>query len=75
VIQVDFSAKENINPDFYHNLVKQVDDLDIALVFANAGCFSLGPLGVIPTLYIEKMLDVNIYHFTMMHKVFLPWLI
>ena len=21
------------------------------------------------------MLDVNIYHFTMMHKVFLPWLI
>jgi short-subunit dehydrogenase len=56
-------------------LVENVDDLDVSLVFANAGCFSLGKLGIVPALYLEKMLDVNIYHFTMMHKVFLPWLI
>lgn len=64
-----------MNPDFYHNLIKQVDDLDISLIFANAGCFCIGNFSVIHTLYLEKMLDVNIYHFTMMHKVFLPWLI
>lgn len=75
IIQVDFSAQENMNPDFYHKLTNQVDDLDISLVFANAGCFSIGNFSVIHTLYLQKMLDVNIYHFTMMHKVFLPWLI
>ena len=55
--------------------MKKVDDLDISLVIANAGCFSLGSIANTPTIYLEKMLDVNLYHYTMMHKVFLPWLI
>ena len=52
VIQVDFAAQKNMNPDFYHNLTKQVDDLDISLVFANAGCFSIGNFSAIHSLYL-----------------------
>jgi short-subunit dehydrogenase len=52
-----------------------VEDLDISLVIVAAGTFTLKRYDQAPGKYIEQMLDVNAYHFVMMHKVFIPWLI
>jgi len=75
IIQVDFASKEALTPDYYHNLAKKVEDLDISLVIAAAGTFTIKRYDEVPGKYVEAMLDVNVYHFVMMHKVFLPWLI
>lgn len=52
-----------------------MEDLDISLVIAAAGAFTIKRYDQAPGKYIEQMLDVNTYHFVMMHKVFIPWLI
>lgn len=75
VIQVDFTRESALHPSFFHDLRKQVNDLDISIVIACAGCFSMGRFEKTPGKYLEAMLDVNIYHNIMMSKVFMPMLI
>jgi short-subunit dehydrogenase len=40
--------------------------LDISVVIAAAGFFSVNRFEKIPGKYLEAMLDVNVYQFTMM---------
>ena len=75
VIQVDFTRESALHPAFFQDLRKQVNDLDISIVIACAGCFSMGRFEKTPGKYLEAMLDVNIYHNIMMSKVFMPMLI
>lgn len=68
LIVADFSGDASI--DFYKNILHQVSDLDVSIVIANAGVLLIGAIETTEAQRQCGMLDVNMYHYVMMHKVF-----
>jgi short-subunit dehydrogenase len=52
-----------------------VKSLDLSIVIANAGLLHIGKFLNIDAAKLQQHLDVNVYHYTMMAKVFIPKLI
>jgi short-subunit dehydrogenase len=73
LITANFFGKNSI--EFYKDLVSQVKDLDISLVYINAGIMPSGHQINMPVEVMQHLLDVNVYHYTMLHKLFLPKLL
>lgn len=70
IVIADFSGDASLA--FYRNLLDLVKDLDVSIVIANAGLMNIGAIETMKDGWLQSMLDVNIYHYIMMHKVFLP---
>lgn len=52
-----------------------MQDLDISIVIANAGLLNSGKFAKQDAGKLCQILDVNVYHYTLMAKIFIPWLI
>ena len=52
-----------------------MEDKDLSIVIANAGVLQVGNYIDMEPWKIQQILDVNVYHYAMMHKLFLPKLI
>lgn len=74
IIIADFAAPEATNSKFFRAKLDQVRDLDTSIVIANAGLLAIGPLCEVQPFQLQSMLDVYVYHYTLIAKVFLPWL-
>ena len=73
MIIADFSG--NVNIRFYKDIYEQVGDKKLSIVIANAGVLQVGRYIDMEPWKIQQILDVNVYHYAMMQKVFLPKLI
>ena len=69
----DFSGDASLS--FYQNILSEVEELDISIVIANAGVLLIGPVEEMKANRQCGMIDVNLYHYVMMHKIFLPKLL
>ena len=72
---IDANFYKNNRIDFYKELLQEVKDLDISIVLANAGILRCGALETTRPEVFTDMIDVNTYHYWMIHKVFLPKLL
>ena len=72
IIQMDFDGASDLQT--YQNLAKNCADLDVSIVIANAGVMIVGDFINFPSEKSQSMLDVNAYHYVMIHKTFLPML-
>lgn len=52
----------------------QCADLDVSIVIVNAGLMVVGNFEKFPPAVSQSMLDVNAYHYVMLHRLFLPQL-
>ena len=73
IVVADFSGDASLG--FYRNILDQVQDLDISIVIANAGVLLIGSVEKTSASRQCGMVDVNMYHYVMMHKLFLPKLL
>ena len=70
IIVADFFA--NTSMTYFHSIRQQVADLDIGLLIVCAGFKRADWFYKVPTESLQRMLDLNVYHFFAMLKVFLP---
>ena len=73
IVVADFSGDASLT--FYRNLLNVVKDIDISIIIANAGLLNVGDFESSKSSIFTNMIDVNLYHYIMMHKVFLPKLL
>ena len=73
IVVADFSGDASLS--FYKNILDEVEVLDVSIVIANAGVLLIGPVEEMKLSRQCGMIDVNMYHYVMMHKVFLPKLL
>jgi len=60
--------------DYYRQIYDAVKDLEISQVVINAGTMHCGTIEEKGKI-LKRMFDTNMYHMTMMHKMFLPHLL
>lgn len=53
----------------------KVKDLDISIVFINAGIMPVGHMENIPVEVISELLDINVYQYGMLHKLLIEKLL
>ena len=73
IVVADFGV--DTSPKFYRNLYNTVKDLDISIVMANAGLLLVNYWMGTSMRQSTLMMDVNMYHYMMMHKIFIPKLL
>ena len=66
---------DNSRPAFYKEILKTVKNDDISILVINAGILRCGEFEITKPNVYSDMIDVNSYHYLMMHKVFLPKLL
>lgn len=72
-IVADFSTMTTIEP--YHEIASQVKDLDIAMVYLNAGVFHLGPLNRISDKDCQDSVTLSTLHPIYLTKALLKQLL
>ena len=73
MVIADFFSSTNMA--YFRQLRAQVQDLDIALLVVCAGFKRADWFKNVPTEGLQRMLDLNVYHYCGMLKTFLPGLV
>lgn len=60
--------------DQYKDLVAKLVDLDVSIVVINAGVMIVGNFDNFDPEVSQSMLDVNAYHYAMLHRLFMDQL-
>ena len=68
----NFSDEQSI--EYYRAIYDAFKDLDISIVIVNAGEMYCGRIEEKGKIF-KRMLDTNMYHMAMMHKMWLPYLL
>ena len=73
-VVADFSELTTMQE--YHELIKasKLHEIDIGLVFLNAGCVAIGPFDLLSDEQVESSVRVNALHPVYLAKAFLPLL-